>query len=158
MPRRARALALAAVLAGAAPVACGDPAGPEDIAGEWAGTAAAHEVTFAVARATIEVHRSSGFSGVRTERVPGWRLRGTYRDRATGEAFPIGSEFELNGGVEFGLFSRPPRSTEYSFRGRFAGRSTLRGWLHMYTAPYATAPGVGTEARSDSVALTLRRR
>jgi hypothetical protein len=175
-PRRARALAIAAVrvVGAAALAACRDgpfEIEPRALAGDWAGSAGTASVRLGC---TERVQQGFGFDGQPTTSY-NLECAGTLSDPARGID---GLRAEGNGsgqnararqrdaGFSFGaLVSHDPRastSLAYVFSGTATDRRTVAGWLVLQRRQgtvFANGEVGGPETftRGDSTRLTLRR-
>ena len=174
-PHRARPLAVAALVAGAAALAaCRDgpfEVEPRALAGDWAGSAGTVSVRLGCVE---EVQRGFGFDGQPTTSY-NLGCVGTLSDPARGidglRAQGNGSgqnarARQRDAGFSFGaLVSHDPRmstSVFYSFSGTATDRQTVAGWLVLVRRqgtvfPNGEVGGPETVTRGDSTRLTLRR-
>lgn len=168
-PVRRRLRPAALLLTAAAVAACGGDGGPSApdsgsalLVGRWTGQTAAHGLD-------LQVTKDSTQRQCYGEWVPNSlgkcydvavRARGTYHDRATGEAFALpglASQPYGDATVELVLFERLPGPTRYLFRGRLAGSSAMSGWLVRYPTCSAVT-GCPAGGGPDSAAMALERR
>ena len=174
-PRRARPLAVAALVAGAAALAaCRDgpfEIEPRALAGDWAGSAGTVSVRLGCAE---RVEQGFGFTGQPTTSY-NLECAGTLSDPARGiDGLPAhggGSgqnarARQRDAGFSFGAtVSHDPRASTsvfYSFAGTATDARTVAGWLVLVRRQGTVFPdgqvgGPETFTRGDSTRLTLRR-